>query len=98
MKTITAIIRTKPGSEDVMKKGLLDVAAHVKANEPDTLGFYISQDASDPCRFTTYERFADQSAMDRHNNSDAVAAFFSIAKPVLDGDVTLLICDELSAK
>ncbi len=98
MKTITAIIRTKPGTEDIMRKGLLDVAAHVAANEPETLGFYISTDASDPCVFTTYERFADQAAMDRHNGSDVVAAFFAIAQPILDGPVTLITSDEVSAK
>ena len=98
MKTITAIIRTKPGTEQTMRDGLLAVAAHVEANEPETLGFFISQDAADPCVFTTYERFADQAAMDRHNGSAAVAAFFEVATPILDGDVMLMTCDEISAK
>ena len=52
----------------------------------------------DPRVFTTYERFADQPAMDRHNASDAVARFFEIAKPILDGDVTLITAEEISAK
>jgi quinol monooxygenase YgiN len=56
------------------------------------------QDSNDPCVFTTYERFADQAAMDRHNNSDVVARFFGIAKPILDGDVTLVTSSELFAK
>ncbi len=98
MRTITAIIRVRPGEEAVMRQGLLDVAANVRANEPDTVGFYLSQNPADPCVFATYERFTDQAAMDRHNNSATVAAFFAIAKPILDGPVTLLICDEFSAK
>ena len=98
MKTITAIIRAKPGTEATMRDGLLAVAANVRANEPDTISFFISQDPADPCVFATYERFTDQAAMDRHNNSAAVAAFFEIAKPILDGEVTLLTCDEISAK
>ncbi|MDQ2093580.1 putative quinol monooxygenase [Rhodalgimonas zhirmunskyi] len=98
MKTITAIIRCKPGSEDTMKTGLLDVAENVRKNEPQTIGFFISQDVSDPCVFTTYERFADESAMNTHNNSTTVAEFFKIAQPILDGDVTLVTCDEVSAK
>lgn len=98
MKTITAIIRCKPGSEDTMKQGLLDVAANVQANEPDTIGFFISQDPGDPCVFMTYERFSDQAAMDAHNSSATVAAFFEIAQPILDGEVTLLTGDEISAK
>ena len=98
MLTITAVIRAKQGSEDTMRQGLLDVAENVQKNEPDTIDFYISQDPNDPCAFTTYERFTDQAAMDLHNNSEAVARFFGIAKPILDGDVVLVTCNEISAK
>jgi quinol monooxygenase YgiN len=98
MLTITAIIRVRKGEEAVMRQALLDVAAHVRANEPTTIGFYISQDASDPCVFTTYERFTDQAAMDRHNNSEVVAHFFGIAKPILDGEVKLVTCTEIFTK
>ena len=98
MLTITAVIRAKQGSEDTMRQGLLDVAENVQKNEPDTIDFYISQDPNDPCVFTTYERFTDQAAMDLHNNSEAVARFFGIAKPILDGDVVLVTCNEISAK
>jgi hypothetical protein len=33
-----------------------------------------------------------------HNNSEVVARFFGIAKPILDGDVVLLKGTEVSAK
>lgn len=98
MQTITAIIRVKPGQEEVMRNALLDVAAHVGANEPETIGFYIAQGNEDPCLFTTYERFADKAAMDRHNGSETVAKFFAIAKPILDGPVTLVTALETSSK
>jgi quinol monooxygenase YgiN len=98
MLTITAIIRTKQGHERAMRDALLEVAEKVRANEPDTIDFFVSQDINDPCVFTTYERFTDQPAMDRHNNSDVVARFFGIAKPILDGEVTLVTSSELSAK
>lgn len=98
MLTITAIIRTRPGRGDEMRNALLDVATHVRANEPDTVGFFIAEDAAQPHTFTTYERFTDQAAMDRHNGSEVVARFFEIAQPLLDGEVTLLTCNELSAK
>lgn len=98
MLTITAIIRVKRGHEAVMRQALLEVASNVRANEPTTIGFYISQDSSDPCVFTTYERFIDQAAMDRHNDSEAVAHFFGIAKPLLDGEVRLVTATEVFAK
>ncbi|WP_407146510.1 putative quinol monooxygenase [Bradyrhizobium sp. ORS 86] len=78
-----------------MRQALLDVADHVRANEPSTVGYYVSQDGSDPCVFATYERYLDQAAMDRHNNSQAVARFFEVAKAILDGDVILMSGNEI---
>jgi quinol monooxygenase YgiN len=97
MITITAVIRAKAGHEATMRDALVAVAAHVTANEPETIGFFISQSETEPGLFTTYERFADKSAMDRHNGSAAVATFFGIAKPILDGEVILVTSQEVSA-
>ena len=98
MLTISAIIRVKQGSEQAMRDALLTVARNVTLNEPDTLGFFVSQHANDPCLFTTYERFTDQAAMDRHNGSEVVATFFGIAKLILEGEVTLVQAEEVFAK
>ncbi|MEN2976540.1 antibiotic biosynthesis monooxygenase (plasmid) [Tistrella bauzanensis] len=97
MITITAIITVTPGSDALMAAELLKVAAHVRANEPDTIDFFISQSRDNPCRFTTYERFTDAAAMDRHNGSEAVAVFFAAVKPHLAEPVILETCTELSA-
>jgi quinol monooxygenase YgiN len=98
MITITAIVRVRKGHEQTMSKALLEVADNVRKNEVGTVGFFVSQHNEDPCVFTTYERFVDSSAMDTHNNSDVVARFFSIAQPILDGDVILKTCTEISTK
>jgi len=98
MPVITAVIRAKAGGEAALCAALLDVAAHVAANEPGTLDFFVGRDPADPAVFTTYERFVDRAAMDLHNGSDVVARFFAIAKPLLDGPVTLVIGEEISAK
>ncbi|EHD20610.1 MULTISPECIES: putative quinol monooxygenase [Brenneria] len=98
MLCITAIIKVKRGYAHVLADALLEVAAHVRQNEPQTQGFFIAQDGEDPCIFTTYERFTDRTAMDNHNGSDVVAHFFAIAKPILDGEVTLITSNEISAK
>ncbi len=97
MITITAVIRAKAGHEATMRDALVAIAAHVAANEPETIGFFISQSETEPGLFTTYERFADKAAMDRHNGSAAVATFFGIAKPILDGEVILVTSQEISA-
>jgi quinol monooxygenase YgiN len=98
MLTITAVIRAKAGQEQAMRQALLDVAKNVQDTEPNTISFFVSQDATDPQVFTTYERFVDREAMDAHNGSAAVARFFAIAKPIIDGDVVLVTAEEISAK
>lgn len=98
MLTITAVIRARKGHEETMRQALLEVAENVRLNEPETIGFYIAQDLADPAVFTTYERFVDQAAMDRHNGSPTVARFFAIAQPILDGEVVLVTAQEISKK
>ncbi|CAN5323081.1 hypothetical protein BH11PSE9_BH11PSE9_27750 [soil metagenome] len=98
MLTITAIIRVKTGCEQAMRDALLVVADNARLTEPDTIGFFVSQDPNDTCLFTTYERFTDQAAMDRHNGSRTVAEFYGIAGPMLDGEVVLVKALEVSAK
>lgn len=98
MITITAVIAVKPGTERKMRDALLSVAHHVKDHEPGTAGFFLSQDEKDPSIFTTYERFIDRAAMDKHNNSAHVAHFFEVAKPLLARDVVLHIAQEYFAK
>lgn len=98
MITISAIIRVRPGYGDTLAHALSEVARHVQANEPDTLGFFISRDLTDPCVMTTYERFRSKEAMDLHNTSAACLRFFDVVKPILDGDVVLVTSEEVSAK
>lgn len=86
MIMIAAIIPTKPDHEAEMRDVLLGFAEHAAANEPDTVGIFISEYRETPGLFTTYERFTGVEAMDRHKNSDAVAKFFDITRPTLGGE------------
>lgn len=96
--TLTAIIRAKPGHAETVGKALLDVIEAVRRDEPETVNYYVSQSADDPDLFTTFERFRDRAAMERHNNSPAVARFVEVAGPVLADKVIIHICNELAAK
>ncbi|EFH09567.1 putative quinol monooxygenase [Pseudoroseomonas cervicalis] len=97
MISITAILRAREGEGEALLAALREVAAHVRAAEPGTRGFFVSRDLDDPALFTTYERFADRAAMEAHNGSPAVARFFELAGPLLEGPVTLLQCEEREA-
>lgn len=97
MLAITAVIRVRPGCEQTMHDALLAVACNARDNEAGTIDYFVSQDAQDPCVFTTYERYADREAMEQHNASEAVARFFALAKPLLDGGVTVVTATEVFA-
>ena len=98
MISLTAVLRVKKGHEAAVKAALVKVVDHVRANEPDTIAYYAGQDAKDPQVFNTYERYADRAALEAHNNSAAVAEFFSLAQPVLDGDPVVVISEEIAQK
>lgn len=95
MLTITAVIRVKAGGERTLRDALLTVATHARDNEAGTIGYFVSQSREDPRVFTTYERFADQAAMDAHNGSAAVARFFEIAGPIIDGRAVVVSAEEI---
>ncbi|WP_300063077.1 putative quinol monooxygenase [uncultured Roseobacter sp.] len=96
MITSTAIIRSRPGQETALQDALLEVAAHVAAHEPGTLSFHVARSFEDTAIFTTYERFVDEAAKDTHNGSETVAGFFAKAPDLIDGDVVLHTCREVT--
>jgi quinol monooxygenase YgiN len=98
MLTITAVIRAKAGHEEVVERALRAVIAAVKAGEPGTVVYVVSQDRDDPTVFTTFERFVDEAAMTRHNESQAVADFVAATKDSLAAPIVLHGCRELDAK
>jgi quinol monooxygenase YgiN len=97
MISITAVLRVKPGHEATMRDALLEMMESVQREE-GTLGYFISQSIDEPQVFTTYERFSDRAAMDRHNNSAAVGKVMAIAGPILADKVVLYSSTELATK
>lgn len=98
MISISAILRVKPGHETTMRDALLEMMESVKRDEPGTVGYFISQSIDEPQVFTTYERFIDRAAMERHNNSAAVAKVIKIADSILADKIVLYSSNELATK
>jgi quinol monooxygenase YgiN len=48
--------------------------------------------------FTTFERFADRVAMERHNASPALVRFLQRTKLHLDGDVVIHVGEEIASR
>jgi quinol monooxygenase YgiN len=100
MQTLTAILTCSRENAPAVEAALLEVVAHVKANEPETLGYHVARGTAEDGSvvFTTYERFADAAAMERHNGSSAVARFFETAGPLLSGPATVATAEEIAVK
>jgi quinol monooxygenase YgiN len=98
MLTITAIIRVRSHAKDIVRDALLSVVKTVRETEPQTVGYFITQSADDPCVFTTFERFAARVAMDKHNASEAVARFVRDVGSHFDGDIVIHVGEEIAFK
>jgi quinol monooxygenase YgiN len=98
MFTLTAILRAQAGHEDTVKAALLKVGEYVRNHEQDTASFYVTQSADDLCVFVTHERFADQSAMDRHNSGSGSQGFFAEVGHLLEGPATVVTGPEVFAR
>lgn len=98
MITITAVIRVKLGTEQIMREAFEAVARFVQKEEPEAISFFISSGIVAPNVFATYERFVDRAAMEAHNNSEVVKKLHRIAGPILDGPIVLEIGEEIFTK
>lgn len=78
MISLTAIIICKSGSEDHLRQALLEVARYAGDQEAGTTAYFVS--VCDKGVFTTYERYADQAALDAHNEGPGAKDFFAAAE------------------
>ena len=78
MITLTAIIHCKPGSEERIRAALAEVGRHAHEHEPGTASFFVTEVPGKGI-FVTHERFADQAAMDAHNEGPGSRGFFAVA-------------------
>ena len=98
MITTPAIIRAKSGQTSPVTATLLEVAAHLDADEPETKSFRVLLDLDDDRVFTTYERFASLEARDRHNNSSMMIGFFNVADQIIEHPMILHSCEDISER
>lgn len=88
MISSVAVLRARPGREAAIKEALLDLAELTSAAEPGTLALTIAQDQHDLSLFSLSGLFADEAALNEHNNSDPMTRFLFFARDMLDGPMT----------
>lgn len=76
---VTAILEAKPGKEEQLS-ALLQASLPTFQAEPGCLAYSLLIDTENAARFVTFEKWQDESALQAHMNSAAMAQ----AKPVLE--------------
>ena len=93
----TATYQVKPQAVDKVKQAIEEFVQYVRDSEPGTRMYVAWQQQTDPTRFIHLFIFADEAAMSRHSESEAVKRFESIYSPELvGGDVVFTDFDQVA--
>lgn len=95
MKIIIATFEAQPGHIEAVAQ-LLRGFVENASREPGTLTYNLNQDPKQPARFTFYERYADQAAVDAHSSSTALKEGFRALKPLLARPPVIDFLDEVA--
>ena len=98
MLTIVAKMRIKSGREGDAEAALHDMIAYVRKAEPGTLRYTLHRGVGDATQLLMYEQYADQSAVDTHGTSDRIQHLFATLAPLLDGQPSIEMYEEVAGK
>jgi quinol monooxygenase YgiN len=98
MLTIVAKIKIKAGQEGAAEAALKDMIAYVRRAEPDTLRYALHRGVGDPTMLLMYEQYKDQAAVDAHGTSDRIQQLFTTLGPLLDGQPSIEMYQEVAGK
>ncbi len=96
--TIIAKMKIKAGREGDAEAVLHDMIAYVRTAEPGTLRYALHRGVGDPTQLLMYEQYADQSAVDTHGTSDRIQHLFATLAPLLDGQPSIEMYQEIGGK
>jgi quinol monooxygenase YgiN len=89
----TAFLRCRPERADELAAALSRVAAVALRDEPGTVDYMVLRGPAgeETILFSTIECFTSEQGMTDHNTSDAVAAFFEQAGPLLSDAPVVIV-------
>ena len=91
MFSIFVTINIKPEHLEAFTQASFGDAQGSVRDEPGCFRFDINQDAEIPTRFYLYEVYSDEDAFNAHLETPHFKEWFSIAKPMLDGELEKVI-------
>src|SRR5215475_1924370 len=98
MLTIVAKMKIKTGQEGQAEAALHEMIHYVRCAEPGTLRYALHRGIDDPTQLLMYEQYADQAAVDAHGTSDRIQQLFVALAPLLDGQPSIEMYQEIGGK
>ena len=81
---VVAVLRAKPGGEDVVRDALTALVTPTRA-EAGCVSYSLSQSAADPSTFITEEVWTSQADLDAHMQTPHIAQALQASADALDG-------------
>ncbi len=94
MLVVVAKLKAKAGEEGKVEKALLDVLPKVREEE-GTVAYTLNRSQADPAVLMVLEKYKDLDAFAAHGATPYLAELFGIVLPLLEGDVSLDMYDEI---
>lgn len=98
MLTIVAKMKIKAGREGEAEAALQNMIEYVRRDEPGTLRYALHRSVGDATHLLMYEQYADQAAVDTHGTSDRIQQLFATLGPLLDGQPSIEMYQEIAKK
>jgi len=95
MIVCVAKIKAKAGEEAKVEKALKDILPKVRQEE-GTLEYLLNKSQTDPSTFVVLEKYKDMDAFMIHGSTPYLAEMFAIITPLLDGDLSVELLDNIA--
>ena len=96
MLAVIAKIKVKEGKADDLVQLMKDIIPSVKQEE-GTLYYTVNRDRTDPNLVVVVEKYKDDAAFGVHSSSPQLAELFGKAQSLVEGDMELMMMDEIAS-
>ena len=95
MVNVVAKIKAKAGEQGKVEQALRDIMPKVREEE-GTLSYTLSKSQGDPTMLLVLEKYKDMDAFLAHSSTPYVAEMIVAIAPLLDGDMSVEMFDEIA--
>ncbi len=90
---VIAKLRIQEGKNSEFEEVFKELAAAVRANEPDNNFYALHKSRSDPQLYIVLEQYADQAALDAHSKTDHFRTIGARMGPCMGGAPDIEVMD-----